>query len=90
MDSGFVAPGQTLEDDYDLLRPLLPEEVLVSHSERPYPTQVDGERGSISIRVCAKFLDCPAEGARAIVERKPFRHLLRRPMSFYRERMQGG
>lgn len=28
MDSGFVAPGQTLDDDYDVSRPLLPEEVL--------------------------------------------------------------
>lgn len=28
MDSGFLQPGETLEDDYDTLAPLLPEEVL--------------------------------------------------------------
>ncbi|KAL2057872.1 hypothetical protein ABVK25_001489 [Lepraria finkii] len=28
MDSGFLNPGETLEDDYDVLRELLPEEVL--------------------------------------------------------------
>ena len=28
MDSGYLAPGETLEDDYDVLRELLPEEVL--------------------------------------------------------------
>jgi hypothetical protein len=28
MDSGFLAPGETLEDDYDVMRQLLPEEVL--------------------------------------------------------------
>lgn len=28
MDSGFLAPGETLEDDYDVTRQLLPEEVL--------------------------------------------------------------
>lgn len=28
MDSGFLAPGETLDDDYDVLRDLLPEEVL--------------------------------------------------------------
>ena len=28
MDSGFLQPGETLEDHYDVLRELLPEEVL--------------------------------------------------------------
>ena len=28
MDSGYLAPGETLEDDYDVLRTLLPEEVV--------------------------------------------------------------
>lgn len=28
MDSGFLNLGETLEDDYDVLRELLPEEVL--------------------------------------------------------------
>lgn len=28
MDSGYLAPGETLEDDYDILRELLPEEVV--------------------------------------------------------------
>jgi len=28
MDSGFLLPGETLEDDYDTLAPLLPEEVI--------------------------------------------------------------
>ncbi|KAH8726101.1 amino-acid N-acetyltransferase-like protein subunit Mak10 [Phaeosphaeriaceae sp. PMI808] len=28
MDSGFLQPGETLEDDYDTLTPLLPEEVI--------------------------------------------------------------
>ena len=28
MDSGYLAPGETLEDDYDVLRELLPEEVI--------------------------------------------------------------
>lgn len=28
MDSGYLAPGETLEDDYDVLKPLLPEEVI--------------------------------------------------------------
>ncbi|PGH23171.1 hypothetical protein AJ80_02808 [Polytolypa hystricis UAMH7299] len=28
MDSGYLAPGETLDDDYDVLKPLLPEEVI--------------------------------------------------------------
>ena len=28
MDSGYLAPGETLEDDYDVLKELLPEEVI--------------------------------------------------------------
>jgi N-alpha-acetyltransferase 35, NatC auxiliary subunit len=28
MDSGFLAPGETLYDDYDVLQDLLPEEVI--------------------------------------------------------------
>ena len=28
MDSGYIAPGDTLEDDYNVLRELLPEEVV--------------------------------------------------------------
>jgi hypothetical protein len=28
MDSGYLEPGETLEDDYDVLRELLPEEVV--------------------------------------------------------------
>jgi hypothetical protein len=28
MDSGFLQPGETLEDDYDPLAPLLPEELI--------------------------------------------------------------
>lgn len=28
MDSGYLEPGETLEDEYDILRNLLPEEVL--------------------------------------------------------------
>jgi hypothetical protein len=28
MDSGYLAQGETLEDDYDVLRELLPEEVV--------------------------------------------------------------
>lgn len=28
MDSGFLAPGESLDEDYDVTRPLLPTEVL--------------------------------------------------------------
>ena len=28
MDSGYLDPGDTLEDDFDVLRELLPEEVI--------------------------------------------------------------
>ncbi len=28
MDSGFVAPGDSPEDDYDVMRTLLPKEVI--------------------------------------------------------------
>ena len=28
MDSGFVTPGESLEDDYDVMRTLLPEEAI--------------------------------------------------------------
>ena len=28
MDSGYLAPGEKLDDDYDVLRPLLPGEVI--------------------------------------------------------------
>lgn len=28
MDSGFLAQGESLDDDYDVLRELLPEEVI--------------------------------------------------------------
>lgn len=28
MDSGYLAPGETLEDDYNVLGELLPEEVI--------------------------------------------------------------
>lgn len=28
MDSGYLQPGEALEDEYDVLRKLLPEEVL--------------------------------------------------------------
>jgi N-alpha-acetyltransferase 35, NatC auxiliary subunit len=28
MDSGFLAPGETLDEEYDVTRPLLPAEVL--------------------------------------------------------------
>jgi N-alpha-acetyltransferase 35, NatC auxiliary subunit len=28
MDSGYLEPGETLEDGYDVLRTLLPEEVI--------------------------------------------------------------
>lgn len=28
MDSGYLASGETLDDDYDVLRDLLPEEVI--------------------------------------------------------------
>ena len=28
MDSGYLAPGETLDDDYDVWRELLPEEVV--------------------------------------------------------------
>ncbi|KAL5121539.1 N-alpha-acetyltransferase, non-catalitic subunit [Pleosporales sp. CAS-2024a] len=28
MDSGFLQPGETLEDDYDTLKPLLPQEII--------------------------------------------------------------
>ena len=28
MDSGFLAPRETLEDDYDILRPISPEEAI--------------------------------------------------------------
>lgn len=28
MDSGYLVPGDTLDDDYDVLKKLLPEEVL--------------------------------------------------------------
>ena len=28
MDSGCLEPGETLEDDYDVLRELMPEEVI--------------------------------------------------------------
>lgn len=28
MDSGYLAPGETLDDGYDVARKLLPEEVL--------------------------------------------------------------
>ena len=28
MDSGYVAPGEILEDDYDVLKPISPEETI--------------------------------------------------------------
>lgn len=28
MDTGFLSPGETLEDDYDVLQPLSPEQVI--------------------------------------------------------------
>lgn len=28
MDSGYLTPGETLDDDYDIWRELLPEEVI--------------------------------------------------------------
>ena len=28
MDSGYLAPGEILEDEYDVLRPLSPEETI--------------------------------------------------------------
>lgn len=28
MDSGYLGPGETLEDDYDVLHEILPEEVV--------------------------------------------------------------
>ena len=28
MDSGYLAQGETLEDDYDVLREILPEELI--------------------------------------------------------------
>lgn len=28
MDSGFLAPGETLDDQYDITKELLPEEVI--------------------------------------------------------------
>ena len=28
MDSGYLAPGDTLDDDYDVLKEVLPEEVI--------------------------------------------------------------
>lgn len=28
MDSGYLKPGETMEDDYDFSQPLLPEEVI--------------------------------------------------------------
>lgn len=28
MDSGFLTPGESMEHDYDILRELLPEEVI--------------------------------------------------------------
>lgn len=28
MDSGYLQPGETLEDEYNIMRELLPEEVL--------------------------------------------------------------
>lgn len=43
MDSGFLAPGETLDDEYDVSRPLLPEEVigiidqLLCHEVRAFP-----------------------------------------------------
>lgn len=43
MDSGYLAPGETLDDDYDVSRHLLPEEVvgimdqLLCHEVCPNP-----------------------------------------------------
>lgn len=28
MDSGYLEPGETMEDDYDFSQPLLPEEII--------------------------------------------------------------
>jgi hypothetical protein len=28
MDSGYLEPGETMEDDYDFRQPLLPEEII--------------------------------------------------------------
>ena len=28
MDSGYLEPGETMDDDYDFTKPLLPEEIL--------------------------------------------------------------
>ncbi|KAL8872869.1 MAG: hypothetical protein Q9174_001578 [Haloplaca sp. 1 TL-2023] len=42
MDSGFLADGETLEDDYDVLQPMLPEELvglmdqLLGHEEEDF------------------------------------------------------
>ena len=41
MDSGYLAPGETMEDEYDFAQALLPEEVLgiidqlLCHEVRP-------------------------------------------------------
>jgi Mak10 subunit, NatC N(alpha)-terminal acetyltransferase len=28
MDNGYLAPGETLEDEYDVVKPLLPHEII--------------------------------------------------------------
>ena len=28
MDNGYLAPGETLEDEYDVAKPLLPREII--------------------------------------------------------------
>ncbi len=44
MDSGYLAPGETLDDEYDVLKPLLPQEVvgimdqMLCHEVRIKPT----------------------------------------------------
>ena len=43
MDSGFLGPGQTLDDDYDVLRELQPEEVV----------------GIMDQLLCSEVVTCP-------------------------------
>lgn len=55
MDSGYLEPGETMEDDYDYTQPLLPEEVI----------------GIIDQLLCHEVITSIPEGTGLILDRWP-------------------
>ncbi len=86
MDSGYLAQGETLEDDYDVLRELLPEEVVGIMDQmlcyevctHPLPRQ---EVGTFLMLIVG-ILDGMAHGPFTFPD--PFHVILHRPSSVAR------